>query len=70
MSIAEICNKMYGKTIRECSNEQVYTALLTLVKKVTEERKEAQERQEKENGKKVLHFRRISDWKAAVKQPD
>ena len=47
MSIAEICNKMYGKTIRECSNEQVYTALLTLVKKVTEERKEAQERQEK-----------------------
>ena len=53
MSIAEICNKMYGKTIRECSNEQVYTALLALVKKVTEERKEAQERQEKENGKKV-----------------
>ena len=46
MSIAEICNKMYGKTIRECSNEQVYTALLALVKKVTEERKEAQERQE------------------------
>ena len=69
MSIAEICNKMYGKTIRECSNEQVYTALLALVKKVTEERKEAQERQEKENGS-VLHFRRISDWKAAVKQPD
>ena len=30
---------MYGKTIRECSNEQVYTALLALVKKVTEERK-------------------------------
>ena len=65
MSIAEICNKMYGKSIRECSNEQVYTALLALVKKVTEERKEAQERQES-----VLHFRRISDWKAAVKQPD
>ena len=21
MSIAEICNKMYGKTIRECSND-------------------------------------------------
>ena len=39
MSIAEICNKMYGKTIRECSNEQVYTALLALVKKVTEEKK-------------------------------
>lgn len=56
MSIAEICNKMYGKTIRECSNEQVYTALLTLVKKVTEERKEAQERQEKENGKKVYYI--------------
>ena len=37
MSIAEICNKMYGKTIRECSNEQVYTALLALVKKVTED---------------------------------
>ena len=56
MSIAEICNKMYGKTIRECSNEQVYTALLALVKKVTEERKEAQERQEKENGKKVYYI--------------
>jgi starch phosphorylase len=47
---------MYGKTIRECSNEQVYTALLALVKKVTEERKEAQERQEKENGKKVYYI--------------
>ena len=47
---------MYGKSIRECSNEQVYTALLALVKIVTEERKEAQERQEKENGKKVYYI--------------
>ena len=63
MSIAEICNKMYGKTIRECSNEQVYTALLALVKKVTEERKEAQEQQVsqelEENGKNIAQIEEV-----------
>ena len=56
MSIAEICNKMYGKTIRECSNEQVSTALLALVKKVPEERKKRRSGRKKKTARKGITF--------------
>ena len=54
MSIAEICNKMSG-TGKESHGRKKRSAGAAGKRK----------RQES-----VLHFRRISDWKAAVKQPD
>lgn len=56
MSIAEICNKMYGKTIRECSNEQVYTGTAGTGKESHGRKKRSAGAAGKENGKKVYYI--------------
>lgn len=39
MIVSEILRSEYGKTISECTTEEIYDALLTLVKKMAEEKK-------------------------------
>ena len=56
MSIAEICNKMYGKTIRECSNEQVYTALLHWYRKSRKKEKKRRSGRKKKTARKCITF--------------
>ena len=47
--LKEVCIRMYDKGISECSNEQVYAALLTLVKEM------ADGKQIEDDGKKVYY---------------
>ena len=34
--LTEICKKKYNKTIKECSNEEIYFALLDMTKELAE----------------------------------
>ena len=38
MMLTEICKKKYNKTIKECSNEEIYFALLDMTKELAEDK--------------------------------
>ena len=61
MMVNEICEKKYNKPLSGCTNEEIYYALLDMTKDL------AAKRSWKEEG--ILHFRRVFDWKAVIKQP-
>ena len=48
----EICQMRYGRTIRDCSNEEIYFALLELVKRMAEEK----ENHNNYGGKKKVYY--------------
>lgn len=56
MNVAEVCSRLYGENVKNCSDKQVYTALLTMVKDLAQEKKTAQKEQGKEDGKKVYYI--------------
>jgi len=62
MNLSEKLLSACGKPVESCTNRELYEALLTMVQQ------EACSRTSEE--KSILYFSRISDWKAAVKQPD
>ena len=47
--LTEICKKKYNKTIKECSNEEIYFALLDMTKKLAEDKVT-------EDGKKKVYY--------------
>lgn len=56
MRVSEVCDKLFGKTIKECSDEQIYEALLVMVKELAEDKKKAQSAEGKDDGKKVYYI--------------
>lgn len=65
MNLQEIVTKKYNKGIADCSNEELYFALLEMTKAMAEKK-------ENHNGKKkiILYFRRVLNWKTSLQQPD
>lgn len=63
-NLQEFIQQTYQKEIAECSNEELYIALLNYTKLASAQKPV-------NTGKKeiVLHFSRIFDWKTVVKQP-
>ncbi|MEJ8754925.1 MULTISPECIES: glycogen/starch/alpha-glucan phosphorylase [Coprococcus] len=49
MMLTEICKKKYNKTIKECSNEEIYFALLDMTKELAEDKVT-------EDGKKKVYY--------------
>ena len=47
--LTEICKKKYNKTIKECSNEEIYFALLDMTKELAEDKVT-------EDGKKKVYY--------------
>lgn len=56
MKVAEQCSRLFGKELKNCSDEQVYGALLAMVKELSQEKRNAQTEQGKDNGKKVYYI--------------
>ncbi len=64
MKLSEFVKAEYGKSISECTNEELYYALLTLTKKMASGKQHG-------NSKKkiILYIRRIPDRKIIIEQP-
>ena len=60
MNLSEIIKSEYNKSISECTNEEIYNALLTLVKTM------AEGKQHKFKEEIILYFSRIFNRKAFV----
>lgn len=60
MNLSEIIKSEYNKSISECTNEEIYNALLTLVKTM------AKENSIKFKEEIILYFSRIFNRKAFV----
>ena len=56
MNVQEIVNNRYGKGIAQCSNEEIYYALLEMTKSM------AKEKEQRGKAQALLYLRRVFDW--------
>ncbi len=60
--LAQICQKIYQKPVKECTKEELYLALLEMTKKLAKEKEFTKEQES------LLYFGRVFNWKAFIEQ--
>lgn len=56
MKVSEICSKLFGKALKDCSDGQVYEALLVMVKELAQDKRNVQAEKGEDDGKKVYYI--------------
>lgn len=66
MNLSKLLKLKTNKDICDCSNEEIYFALLEIVKELGKKKKKEKEERKRRKKEAILYISRIFNWKVTV----